>query len=89
MANAAEADKFQAVRSIDGPISYAAAVTPSDSTDLATASRALYVGTAGNLAIVTVGGSTVTLVGASGWMPVRAARVLAAGTTASDIVAVW
>jgi hypothetical protein len=74
---------------LSSPAAQAAAVTPSDSTDLANASRALYVGTVGNLAIITVGGSTVTLVGASGWMPVRAARVLATGTTASDIVAVW
>ncbi|WP_026782964.1 spike base protein, RCAP_Rcc01079 family [Pleomorphomonas koreensis] len=74
---------------LGSPAAQAAAVTPSDSTDLANASRALYVGTAGNLTIVTVGGSTVTLIGASGWMPVRVARVLATGTTASDIVAVW
>ena len=74
---------------LSSPAALAAAVTPSDSTDLPTSSRALYVGTVGNVAVVTVGGSTVTLVGASGWMPVRVARVLATGTTASDIVAVW
>jgi len=74
---------------IDGPATNAVAVTPNDATDLATTSRALYVGTAGNLAVTTVGGSTVTLVGVSGWVPVRVARVLATGTTASDIVALW
>lgn len=74
---------------LSSPAAQAATVTPNDGADLPTASRALYVGTAGNLSVVTVGGSTVTLVGASGWMPVRAARVLATGTTASDIVAVW
>jgi len=76
-------------RSLESPASYAAAVTPNDDTDLPTATRALYVGTAGNLAIVTVGGSIVTLVGAGGWLPVRVSRVLATGTTAGDIIAVW
>jgi hypothetical protein len=74
---------------LGSPAAQAATVTPNDAADLPTASRALYVGTAGNLVIVTVGGSTVTLVGASGWMPVRVARVLATGTTAGDIVALW
>lgn len=74
---------------IDSPATQAAAVTPNDAADLTVASRALYVGTAGNLAVVTVGGSTVTLVGISGWVPIRVARVLATGTTASDIVVLW
>lgn len=74
---------------IDSPATYAAAVTPNDAADLAVAGRALYVGTAGNLAVVTVGGSAVTLSGVSGWVPVRVARVLATGTTASDIVVLW
>jgi len=74
---------------IDGPATNAVTVTPNDATDLAVAGRALYVGTTGNLAVVTVGGSTVTLVGVSGWVPVRVSRVLATGTTASDIVALW
>jgi hypothetical protein len=90
MANATEADKFQAWRpTMDTPAVNGAAVTPSDTVNLPTASRALYVGTAGNVAVITVGGSTMTLVAASGWMPICVARVLATGTTASDIVAVW
>jgi hypothetical protein len=76
-------------KDLDAPASAAATVDPSDSADLPTASRALYVGAAGDLAIVTVGGSAVTLVMVSGWLPIRVARVLSTGTTASAIVAFW
>ncbi|SCM80005.1 conserved hypothetical protein [uncultured Pleomorphomonas sp.] len=77
------------VSGLDIPAAFAGTVTPDDDTDLAVASRALYVGTAGDLAITTVGGSTVTLKQVSGWVPVRVARVLATGTTATNIVALW
>ena len=68
---------------------------PHDTNELATAARALWVGTAGALKVTTVGGSVVTFASASGWMPVRTsmpvrARIVwAAGTTAADIVGVW
>lgn len=45
---------------------------------------ALYVGTAGNVT-VTMGGASVTFVGASGILPIRVTHVTAA--TAGDIVA--
>jgi hypothetical protein len=68
------------------------AVTPSDSASLPNKPRALYVGTAGNLAIRnTTDGVTVTLVGvpAGSLLPVRPDRVMATGTTASNIVALY
>ena len=75
---------------LESPGSHAAPVTPSDSTDLTTASRALYVGGPGDLVLTLVGGSTVTLKNlAAGWVPLRTQRVHASGTTAADIVAVW
>lgn len=74
---------------LSSPAKYAAAVTPDDSNDLPNASKRLWVGGAGNVALVTVGGSAVTYVGvpAGTYLPVRAAQVKATGTTATDIIA--
>lgn len=62
-------------------------VTPNDSADLARAGI-LYVGIGGNIALVTVGGDTLTLTGVpSGtFVPVRVRRVLATNTTATSIL---
>jgi len=75
--------------SLETPARRAEAVTPSDIADLPNASRALYVGGAGDVEVTTVGGDTVTLAAASGFLPLCVARVHAAGTTATDIVALW
>lgn len=86
------ADAFaQEQAGLDSPAASAAVVTPSDSTPLATDSRSLYVGTGGNLTIVTSGGSTVPLVNlpSGSWVPFRVHQVMATGTTASNIVAMW
>lgn len=64
------------------------AITPSDSTDLAQDSRAIYVGGAGNLVVTpAAGGSNVTLaVVAGSILPIRVRRVLSTGTTATGLV---
>lgn len=64
----------------------AASVTPSDSGG--TYAIALYVGGAGDVAIVTEGGDTVTFAGvpAGTIIPVRVSQVKSTGTTATDIV---
>ena len=51
----------------------------------------LYVGTAGNVKIETVGGDEVTLVGINtgAFIPVQVKKVFATGTTASNILALW
>lgn len=66
-------------------------VTPNDSTDLSSVSRAIYVGVGGDIKVTTSGGSTVTLVGAvaGSTIPLRVSRVWSTGTTASDLVAFW
>lgn len=76
---------------LDSPARNAAAVTPNDSTDLTTTARALWVGGAGDVSVITAGGDTVTLEGAAagGIIPVCVSRVRATGTTATDIVALW
>lgn len=62
------------------------AITPSDATEIA--ARFLYVGGAGDVAVQTFGGATVTFVGVPGgtFMPVRAQKVMATNTTATGIV---
>lgn len=74
-----------------GPCRHAAAVTPNDSADLTHVCRALYVGTTGDVAVITLGGNTVTFVAvpAGAILPVVCTRVLADGTDADDIVALW
>lgn len=75
---------------LTSPGSHAAEVTPSDTTDLATTSRALYLGTSGDLHVTMASGQDVTLRNAAaGYHPLRVRRVHATGTAASDIVAVW
>ena len=86
------ADEFASNASgLDSPATRAAAVTPNDSTDLATAARALYIGGAGNVSLDTVGGDTVTFTGlaAGTILAVRTARVRSTSTTATAIVALW
>ena len=73
---------------VDSPASTAFAITPNDSTDLTTATRALYVGTAGNISVVLLADSAaVTLKNvAVGYHPLRVKRVRSTGTTAGDLV---
>lgn len=68
------------------------AVTPNDSADLSYVSRGLWVGGAGNLAVILKGMQTpVTLVGvaAGSLLPLRVSRVMSTNTTATNIVSLW
>jgi hypothetical protein len=70
----------------------AAAVTPNDSTDLVVRpARSLFIGGAGNVAVITAAGDTVTFNGlaAGSILPVQVTRVLATGTTATNIIALY
>jgi hypothetical protein len=73
----------------------AVAVTPSDSTDITGADfnnpAALYVGTGGDVEVITLGGSTVTLksVPTGTFVPMQVTRVKASATTATDIIAIF
>lgn len=71
------------------PASNAAAVTTSDTADLTYASKRLWVGGPGAVKVNTVGGATVVYaaVPAGTYLKVRATRVYATGTTATNIVA--
>jgi hypothetical protein len=84
-------DLYQGVGDdLDGPASRLRAVTPSDSAPLPIASKALYVGGAGSIAIIAVNDTApVTLAGvpAGSVLRIRATQVMATNTTASGIVA--
>jgi hypothetical protein len=72
------------------PAESAEAVTPSDSTDLVTFSRALWIGGAGNIAVIMRDGSGPFLISgipAGTLLPIRVQRVNATNTTATLIVA--
>lgn len=63
------------------------AITPSDSTDLATVPKALYVTNSGTLSVRGSGGTTVSLgtVAAGQVIPLRVRRVLSTNTTATVV----
>lgn len=76
---------------ITSPAVSAAAVTPSDVTVLDPATKALYIGGAGDLSVILLDDEAdVTFVGlaAGQLLPVRATKVMAA-TTATSIVALY
>jgi len=83
-------DPFQNHNSeLDSPAHDYYAVTPSDATDETVFFRALYIGSAGNVAAVPIDdGTAVTFVGvpAGTVLPIRGRRVNSTNTTASNIV---
>lgn len=71
------------------PADGAFAITPNDSADLSNTTRAIYVGGAGDVKLTTTRGDTVTFsaVPVGSILPVRASRVFATGTTATNLIA--
>lgn len=63
-------------------------INPSDSTDFTTFAKGIYVGTAGNITLITLLGTTQLFsnVPAGTVLPVQAKRVLLTGTTAGNMV---
>lgn len=76
------------VSDITEPPRHAFDITPDDDTDLTFVTRAIWVGTGGNLKVTLVGGETVTYKNLpDGTEKVGCfVRVFATGTTASDLV---
>lgn len=66
-------------------------ITPNDGADLAKMTDGLFIGAAGNLAVVMQDGSSVTFTGLAAGVAHRLAvkRVLATGTTATGIVGLY
>ena len=80
--------------------SRAAVVTLSDTVDIPSVSNqngrgnngcVLYVGTGGDLRVLTAGGDDVIFTGFpdGGFLPVNVVRVFSTNTTATNIVALW
>lgn len=76
---------------VQGPATNAMPVVPADGADLACgACSALVIGTSGDLKVDTLAGDTVTLLGVpAGVLPLMVKRVYAAGTTATNISALY
>ena len=75
---------------LESPVTRAAPVVPDDDADLPYVTRALHVGTGGDLHVTLSGGQSLVFPGIGpGWHPIRAARVHATGTTAAGIVGAW
>lgn len=73
------------------PATGAAAITPSNDANLATETRALLVGVAGNVRVTTKDGDDVVLTGllAGNVYPICVVKVWATSTTATNIVGLW
>jgi hypothetical protein len=70
----------------------AVAITPSDTSDLPHATRALYVGGSGTLTVMFNGTDTIVTypaVSAGSSLPISVRRVYAAGTSATGLVGMW
>lgn len=80
------------VGGLSDPVSNAATITPSDTLDLTTPTRGLYIGGAGNVTLDLVDGGTNVLFTAlqvGVIHPLRVKRVRLTGTSATGIVGVW
>jgi hypothetical protein len=67
-------------------------VVPDDSADLAQVSRMIYVGGGGNLAVKMQDGIGTLIfenIPDGAQIPIRVARILSTGTTATGIIALW
>ena len=73
------------------PAVTAVAITPADGANLAvTPTRAIYVGTTGNLNVDMADGSTVLFSSVPvGMFPIQVVRVRSTSTTASNLVAIY
>jgi len=75
---------------VSDPGEFAAVIVPNDSTVLTTPTRAIWVGVAGNIAVRMRGGNLVTFTGVPvGLLPIQVDKILATGTTATTMLAIW
>lgn len=85
-------DTFGGPEQLSDPAEDGAAITPSDTVDLANITRGIYVGGAGDITINFQGSETAVLFAAVPQgiiLPVRATRVKATGTTATNLVGLY
>lgn len=83
-------DKYSGyTNGLASPATGAFAITPNDSTDLTSFTRAVYIGGAGDLKVDTITNDTVTFSGvpAGTVFPIRVKKVYSTGTTATNLIA--
>lgn len=76
----------------DGPATGAEPITPSNTVEMDAISRGIYVGVGGDIVVVPASGDgTILFKGAvaGSIIPIRAKRVNATGTTATDLVSLY
>lgn len=71
------------------PAAYASSVTPSDSANLGTKTRALWIGGTGNVSVQMNDATIIFTNVPVGILPICCSRVNFTGTTASGILALW
>ena len=76
---------------LTSPATNAAAVTPSDTTPLASVSRAIYVGQTGDISVEMLSGQIITFQNVQGGsiLALRTLKIRQTGTTALGIVSMW
>lgn len=75
---------------VSDPGKFAAAIIPSDVTNLTAVTRAIYVGSAGGNIVAIINGTAITFVAVPiGILPIQASRINATGTTSTNLVALW
>ena len=84
-------DRIHKSASNTAPAAGALSVTPNDSTNLAIASRGLYIGVQGNVAVEMMLGGVVTFlaVPAGTVLPIQVVKVMNTDTTATSIIALY
>jgi len=82
-------DRFSGTATgLDAPATHGFAITPHDTNDLSEITRGLYVGGTGTLVAELASGAQITFAGVVGGtlLPVRVRKVLATGSTATQIM---
>jgi len=78
---------------LNSPARNAMDITPSDTVDLPFVTRAIYVGTSGDIVVNMVGSQTTNPITyhnvSRGWHSICVSRVYATGTTADQMRGVW
>lgn len=85
-------DAYAGTNPLTGSAFQAAAITPSDSTELVKMTKGLYVGGSGDVKVLLAGDTvpvTFSSVTAGTILPIRVARVYATGTTAILMLALY
>lgn len=84
-------DGSQNIKVVEGSATGIVAITPDDDTDVVGTLRGLYVGVSGNVSVVMQDDTTGVLSSLAAGMvhPLSVKRVLATGTTATNIVGVY